>query len=231
MNGTQAAPAPRLTLISHPLCPFVQRAAIVLHEKGLVFERIDVDLHDRPDWFVALSPIGKVPLLEVRSPDARGGVLFESMAICEYTEDLGIGPRLYPDDAFARAGQRAWIEFASAMLGDAWRWLNAGDERAARSEGDALRVRLQRFEGELGDGPYFAGAAFGMIDAVVAPVFRYFDCLDAAWSDDLFDGLGKVARWRAALAARPSVVAAVGGDYRERLCAHLNRQGAWLVRV
>ncbi|WP_070108288.1 glutathione S-transferase family protein [Burkholderia plantarii] len=231
MNGTQAALAPRLTLISHPLCPFVQRVAIVLHEKRLVFERVDVDLDDRPDWFVALSPTGKVPLLEVRDRLGRGGVLFESMAICEYAEDLGIGARLYPDDAFARAGQRAWIEFASAMLGDAWRLLNAGDERAARVEGDALRGRLRRFESELGDGPYFAGPAFGMVDAMVAPVFRYFDCLDAAWSAGLFDGLGKVARWRVALAARPSVIAAVGGDYRERLRAHLHGQRAWLMKA
>ncbi|MBI0326200.1 glutathione S-transferase family protein [Burkholderia plantarii] len=231
MNATQAAQAPRLTLISHPLCPFVQRAAIVLHEKGLLFERVDIDLHDKPDWFVALSPTGKVPLLEVRDRAGRGGVLFESMAICEYAEDLGIGARLYPDDAFARAGQRAWIEFASAMLGDAWGYLNAADEDAARARGAALRRKLQRVEAELRDGPYFAGAAFGMVDAVVAPVFRYFDRLDAEAGDELFDALGKVARWRAALAARPSVIAAVGGDYRERLLAHLRARDAWVVRA
>ena len=55
----------KLTLISHELCPFVQRAAIALEEKGVKFERINVDLANKPDWFLAISPLGKVPLLKV----------------------------------------------------------------------------------------------------------------------------------------------------------------------
>jgi glutathione S-transferase len=64
-------PNTKLTLISHPLCPFVQRAAIVLLEKGASFDRIDVDLAAKPDWFLALSPTGKVPLLKVEQADGR----------------------------------------------------------------------------------------------------------------------------------------------------------------
>lgn len=73
----------KLTLISHPLCPFVQRAAIVLLEKDIAFERIDVDLVDKPDWFLSLSPTGKVPLLKLGQQDGKDAVLFESMVICE----------------------------------------------------------------------------------------------------------------------------------------------------
>lgn len=54
-----------LTLISHPLCPFVQRSAIVLLEKNVPFDRVNVDLSAKPDWFLALSLTGKVPLLKV----------------------------------------------------------------------------------------------------------------------------------------------------------------------
>jgi glutathione S-transferase len=80
-------PDPSLTLISHPLCPFVQRAAIVLLEKGVSFDRINVDLADKPDWFLALSPTGKVPVLKVSQEDGSDAVLFESMVICEYLEE------------------------------------------------------------------------------------------------------------------------------------------------
>ena len=76
-----------LTLVSHPLCPFVQRAAIVLLEKGVPFERINVDLSAKPDWFLALSPTAKVPLLKVRRIDGEDAILFESMVICEYLEE------------------------------------------------------------------------------------------------------------------------------------------------
>lgn len=70
-----------LTLISHPLCPFVQRAAIVLLE-NVVRSSINIDLSPKPDWFLALSPTGKVPLLKVRQAKAEDAVLFESVAIC-----------------------------------------------------------------------------------------------------------------------------------------------------
>ena len=56
MSSRTAAPA--LTLVSHALCPYVQRVAIVLHEKGLAFERRTIDLARKPDWFLAISPLG-----------------------------------------------------------------------------------------------------------------------------------------------------------------------------
>ena len=55
--------AARLKLISHKLCPYVQRAVIALSEKGVAFERIDIDLANKPDWFLAISPLGKTPVL------------------------------------------------------------------------------------------------------------------------------------------------------------------------
>lgn len=87
---------PMLKLISHPLCPFVQRAAIVLLEKGVAFERIQVDLAAKPDWFLALSPTGKVPLLLAGRPDGSEVAIFESMVICEYLEETRSGAPMYP---------------------------------------------------------------------------------------------------------------------------------------
>jgi glutathione S-transferase len=55
----------KLTLISHKLCPYVQRAVIALAEKGVPFERIDIDLASKPDWFLKISPLGKTPVLLV----------------------------------------------------------------------------------------------------------------------------------------------------------------------
>ncbi|WP_264627066.1 glutathione S-transferase family protein [Candidatus Symbiopectobacterium sp. NZEC135] len=109
-----------LTPISHPLCPFVQRSAIVLFEKNVPFERINVDLSAKPDWFLALSPTGKVPLLKVRQANGEEAIIFESMVICEYLNETQDGDSMYADDAFIRARQRSWIEFSTSMLGNAW---------------------------------------------------------------------------------------------------------------
>jgi len=222
-------PDTRLTLISHPLCPFVQRAAIVLLEKRVPFERIDVDLAAKPDWFLALSPTGKVPLLTVSQADGPEAVLFESMVICEYLEESLGGAALYPVDALSRARQRGWIQFGTETLTDAWQFLNATDLPTAEAKRAAFRDRLQRLEAVLAAGPYFSGVAFGMVDAVFAPLFRYFDILEPRVSQPIFENLPRVSAWRAALAARQSVIAAVGGDYAERFRQQLRQHQALLA--
>jgi glutathione S-transferase len=115
------------TLISHHLCPYVQRAAIALDEKGVAFERVMVDLSDKPGWFQEISPLGKVPLLRVRpgeQEDGRDTLLFESAVILEYLEDSQPRP-LHPAEPLARARHRAWIEFGSALLAAIWRFYSA----------------------------------------------------------------------------------------------------------
>ena len=111
---------PQLTLVSHLLCPYVQRAAIALMEKEVPFERVVVDLANRPAWFTAISPLGKVPLLRVPRPGGGESILFESNVICEYLEESQPGVRLHPEDALERAQHRAWMEFGSAILVDLW---------------------------------------------------------------------------------------------------------------
>ncbi|TIT82812.1 MAG: glutathione S-transferase family protein, partial [Mesorhizobium sp.] len=102
------------TLVSHHLCPYVQRAAIALAEKGVPFERVNVDLANKPDWFRAVSPLGKVPLLRVRQ-GGKKEVIFESAVILEFLEETETTP-LHPADPLMRARHRAWIEFGSAIL-------------------------------------------------------------------------------------------------------------------
>lgn len=222
-------PDAKLTLISHPLCPFVQRAAIVLLEKGVPFERINVDLADKPAWFLALSPTGKVPLLKVERAGEKDAILFESMVICEYLEETQGGGRLYSEDALSRAQQRAWIEYGTGTLAEAWQFLNAKDRTTADAQRAAFRERLARLEGVLERGPYFAGSSFSMVDAVFAPLFRYFDLINPTMTQMIFEDLPRVSRWRDALASRESVAAAVGPDYGHRFQQHLAEHQAILA--
>ena len=218
-----------LTLISHPLCPFVQRAAIVLLEKGIQFDRIDVDLSAKPDWFLAVSPTGKVPVLKVRQDNAQDAILFESMVICEYLDETQGGTPMYPIDALARARNRARSEFASQTQAEAWQFLHARDSATADAKRTAFRERLGKLESEIGAGPFFDGSAFGMVDAVYAPLFRYFESIDATVAHQIFDGLPRISAWREALEARSSVRDAVVEDYADRFQTHLRQQGALIA--
>ena len=93
--------ASKLTLISHPLCPYVQRVAIALAEKSVPFTRVDIDLAAKPDWFLAISPLGKTPVLTVGD-----AAIFESAVILEYLEDTH-SPPMHPADPIDRADHRA----------------------------------------------------------------------------------------------------------------------------
>jgi glutathione S-transferase len=210
---------PDLKLISFDLCPYVQRAAIALAEKGVPFERITIDLANKPDWFLKVSPLGKVPVLLV-----DGELIFESAVIVEYLEETQPKP-LHPADPLRRAQHRAWMEFASALLGDLWVLETTADGEVFEARRRGIADKLGRVEEALGAGPYFEGASFSLVDAVFAPVFRYFDTLDRHADLGVFDGLPKVRAWRDAVHERPSVRDAVVGDYGARLEAFLLRQG------
>ncbi|MCT8996828.1 glutathione S-transferase family protein [Chelativorans intermedius] len=215
----------QLTLVSFDLCPYVQRAAIMLKEKNVPYERIDVDLENKPEWFLKISPRGKVPLLKVGED-----VLFESAAIVEYLDETQ-EPRLHPEDPVTRARHRAWMEFGSAALSDIWTLETTTDRKSFDAAARALKEKFARLEAELGDGPYFAGRAFSLVDAVFAPVFRYFDVFDTITDLGVFDGLTKVPAWRRALAERPSVREAVVADYNDRLRRFLERKGGVVVQL
>lgn len=200
-----------LILVSHALCPYVQRAAIVLAEKAIPFERRDIDLANKPDWFLKVSPLGKTPVLLVGNT-----AVFESSVICEYLDETSL-PRLHPANALQRATHRSWIEFGSALLNSIGAFYNAADEQALLAKTEDIRARLEQLEAALEEGPHFAGEPFSMVDAAFGPVFRYFDLFEAIDDFGFCEGLPKVQRWRVALAARPSVAGAVGPDYPERL--------------
>jgi glutathione S-transferase len=222
---------PKLTLVSHHLCPYVQRAAIALLEKGVPFERVNVDLANKPDWFLAISPLGKVPLLRVEQDNGKEAIVFESAVICEYLEESQPGARLHPEDPLERAQHRAWMEFGSAVLGDIWGLETATDAEIFEAKRAAAAAKFERIEAALGEGPYFGGERFTMVDAVFGPVFRYFDVIDEIAELGIFAKTPKVRAWRKALAVRASVRNAVGADYNDRLRAFLSDRKAHLLTL
>lgn len=218
-------PQPTLTLISHYLCPYVQRARIVLAEKRIPHDLEFIDLADKPSWFQSISPLGKVPVLLT-----DGRPLFESAVITEYLNEVTPGA-LHPADPFERARNRAWIEYASITLDVIAGLYNARDESTFDRSTQALRERFRTLEGELAQGPYFDGATFRLVDAAFGPVFRYFDVIETFTDLEFFDDVPKVTRWRHELAMRPSVRDAVVADYPQRLIRFFLARGSVLSEL
>ncbi|GGB99107.1 glutathione S-transferase [Marinobacterium zhoushanense] len=217
--------ARHLHLVSHKLCPYVQRSVITLIEKGVPYTRTDIDLAAKPEWFRELSPTGKVPLLQI---DHRH-TLFESAVICEYLDEITEKP-LLPEEPLQRAQHRAWIEFGSAVLNLIARLYNAGYEVDFDAARQALRERFLRLEPVIA-APYFTGTAFGLVDAVYGPIFRYFDVFESRTDLGIFDGLPNVQHWRQSLRQRESVRQAVDPDYPQALIAFVQARNSWLARL
>lgn len=217
----------KLKLISHSLCPFVQRAAIVLEEKGITYEREDIDLENPPAWFLEMSPQGMVPLLVVNEKD----VLFESSVICEFIDEVTPGS-LHDPLPIVKARHRAWMEFGSSILNDLWGYYTAENKRKFLEQGELIKKKLQRLESELvmvnWEGPYFNGEKYCMVDAVFAPVFRYFDLFDKLTEDNLFVSKEHVSTWRKHLSERDSSKVVVGKNYLSELSEFVRNKASYL---
>jgi glutathione S-transferase len=166
--------------------------------------------------------LGKTPVLVVNDTP-----IFESAVILEYLEDTQANP-LHPAEPLSRAHHRSWIEFGSAILNDIAGLYAAPDAAAFALKGTALRSKFERVEAEFGPGPWFGGPAFGLVDAVFGPVFRYFDSFDRVGDFGILTGLPKVTAWRNRMATRPSVTRAVAADYPQRLDRFLLARGSHL---
>jgi glutathione S-transferase len=217
--------SPHLKLISHSLCPYVQRAVISLTEKSVPFERVDIDLANKPDWFLALSPLGKTPVLVV---DDRA--IFESAVILEYLEETQVNP-LHPADPPTRAEHRAWMEFGSTILNVIAGLYSAPDLESFQAKVQDLSTKFGQIEARLGNGPYFGGTHFSLVDTVFGPIFRYFDVFDTIADLGVFDDKPKVLAWRSELAARKSIQTAVSNDYASNLLSFLGTKKSYLAAM
>jgi glutathione S-transferase len=198
-----------LQLISFKTCPFVQRAVITLKHKNIDFDITYIDLAEPPDWFLELSPLGKVPVLKVDDE-----VLFESAVINEYLDEI-TGGKLQPSEPLARAKNRAWIEFASNMLGNLYMMKMSKDEERYNKYRDSLVSQFHRVEQRLGDGPWFNGEEFSLADTAFAPLFRQNSVANNKLSVLDPESMPRVAAWAQRLLALPEVRDSVVDEFED----------------
>ena len=214
------------TLITHVLCPYVQRSIITLEEKNIPYTRTDIDLEKKPAWFEQKSPMGKVPILLVDEKPA----LFESAIICEYLDEITPGS-LHPIDSFEKAFHRAWIEFGSSILSKIASLYNAKEESHFYILHAEIQDKFRIVESKIDSIPFFSREKFHLIDSVYGPIFRYFDVFDTFTTLNTFEELPKCCQWRNALKQRISVQNAVSKEYSKLLLEFLIKRGSYLSQL
>jgi len=214
-------------LVSFKTCPWVQRAAIVLREKNVPFEFRHIEPDNRPDWFLAISPHKKVPVLRIDDTVS----LFESSAIAEYLDET-ITPRLHPDDPVQRAINRAWTDyvptFSSAVTGVAY----AADEAAYKTAAEKIAPAFSQLERALdkqsAPGPLFNGAKYSLVDAAYAPFLQRYFFLDRIKPLGVIEKYPRLQAWAQALMKRPSTHSFPEGEFEAMYRANVKRRKAWI---
>jgi stringent starvation protein A len=185
-----------LTLYDAARCPYCARVRIVLAEKGLPYETVEVDLDDRPAWIYDLNATGRVPVL-----DDDGLVLPESRVLIEYLDERFAEPPLLPVDEAGRARVRLLLERFDENLGDAY--YDFRRDQASSAARAALEARLERLADLVAEQPYLSGHEYGLADCAYVPwLFRAEIRLgvDVRARPALADWLGR-------LEARPAIAA------------------------
>lgn len=215
-------------IVGHRLCPYVQRVVIVMIEKGIDFERVDIDLDNKPAWLGDISPGRQVPVFWA----GRDEWLFESGVIVRYLDQVTEGG-LLPSDPWPRACHEAWMAYADGMLNIVARMIYRDVDASAfanslRELEERLRIVDDRFQPKK----YFAGDAFGLVDAVFATLFRYFSVFDRVSETKLNDSLPqKLTEWWALVGSRKSVKDAVPPTYEAELIQFIAQKESHAARV
>lgn len=224
-----------LHLIAFKLCPYVQRSVITLEEKGMAYKRTDIDLSNKPNWFNALSPTGKVPLLILDGNES----LFESTIICEYLDETTAGS-LLADNPLKRAQERALIEFSSAILGQISQLYSVKSKEEYERVLFTIDKQLNYLNHKLISvtnsstsriRKYFNNSYFSLVDAAFAPVFRYFEVLVHHIEFPYLKEMKVLNQWRNSLAERPSVKKAVSDDYHQALIDFVRKKQGHLAGI
>lgn len=193
-----------IQLYSAKSCPFAQRTRLVLLEKAVAYDEIEIDLNDKPAWFATVSPYSKVPALK------RGGELvYESAVINEYLDEVFPEPSLMPKEPARRAAARIWIDFCNTAFTTTWyKVLLAQQGEKRRTLGEQLTKHFLFMEeagiGKLG-GDYWLGDKASLVDFTFYPWFERLPVMEHYRKIGLPKSCRKLAAWAERMKTRPSV--------------------------
>ncbi len=192
-----------MTLYSGTSCPFSQRCRIVLFEKDMDFQIIDVDLYNKPEDLAVMNPYNQVPVLVERDL-----VLYESNIINEYIDDRFPHPQLMPADPIMRARTRLFLFKFEKELFVHVEEIERGSQKSAEKARLAIRDSLTQIAPVFARQKYMLGEEFSMLDVAIAPLL---------WRLDYYGiQLGKQAapllKYAERIFSRPAFIAALSAS-------------------
>jgi len=195
-----------------------------MRAKDVEFDVTYINLREKPDWFLRISPHGKVPVLVV-----EGENLFESNAIAEYLDEV-VAPRLHPENPIERARNRAWTDYVPTFAAAISSITYAKTAQAVANAVQAAAIPMKRVEDALSvarlsnDGPYFNGPVISLVDAAYAPFLQRLALVEPHLKTGLLTAYPNLKAWSDLLLADPRVVEALAPEFPAEFRANHKRR-------
>ncbi|CAD5113373.1 DgyrCDS2545 [Dimorphilus gyrociliatus] len=188
-NDTCPEKTGKLRIYSMRFCPFAQRARLILWHKRIQHETVNINLTNKPKWFLQLNPNGATPIIEKDNI-----IIYESSACCEYLAEM-YAKSLIPSDGLTRVRHRMFIDAFSSVTG---KYHDLLFSRVDKSVGmPALRNSLKPYEAEIKD-KFFGGSEPVLLDFHMWPFIERFAVLEKTLGEKVMteDELPKLIKWR-----------------------------------
>ncbi|CAF1268722.1 unnamed protein product [Rotaria sordida] len=203
-SGSECPPLKekQLRLYSMHYCPYAQRAKLVLAAKNIPYEEININLVEKPEWYLAKNAPGQVPSLEwIDNNTKEIRFIPESLIVSDFLDETNPENRLQPNDQYVKAQHRVLIERSSNITTPFYKILRSGGKEGCED----LNKNLKTYEDALNN-TYFGGSKPAMVDYMLWPWFERFPLLNDAGFQLNADGkLPKLAAWTKAMEANETV--------------------------
>uniref|UniRef100_A0A3Q1ERB0 Glutathione S-transferase omega n=2 Tax=Acanthochromis polyacanthus TaxID=80966 RepID=A0A3Q1ERB0_9TELE len=210
---TKGSPAPgpvpkdKIRIYSMRFCPFAQRARLVLAAKGINHETVNINLKDKPEWYLAKNPFGLVPTLET----SAGEIIYESPITCDYLDEVYAGKKLLPSSAYGKAQQKMMLEhFSKATL----YFYKIPMGKIKGDDVSGLETELKEKFGKFNEylvkkkSKFFGGDSITMIDYMMWP---FFERLEGFGLEHCMAGTPELKKWTERMWEDPAVKACMYG--------------------
>jgi glutathione S-transferase len=196
----------KIEIYSASVCPFAQRTLILLNEKNIDYQLIEIDLDNKPDWFIKISPYGKVPLIKHNNQ-----YIYESSIINEYLEEIFPQPSFLSHDATIRAFMRIWIAYCNSEFIPVYYKLLLTQEKDKYPKlRNSLMESLYYIEKEgfgkfCKNRDYFFGENISLVDISFYPFFERFVTNEYYRDIKIPDDCHCIRKWILTMRERPAV--------------------------
>jgi len=215
----------KFKLIGAKTCPFVQRCLIALLIKEASFETEFINLDEKPDWFLKLSPTGKVPVLLIDNTE----ILFESAVINEFLDQI-IPPVLFASTPMQQAKNRSWIEFSASLMVNLFTLVTTQEEAKVSSTAEQLAKGFAWLETANIGTPYFNSHHFSLVDIAFAPLFYRLKMLSKYYPLDFYQNHPAILQWSENVLKHPKVMQTMSDEYEKLIIANFKRRQGILAR-